>query len=173
LITTSTEERDKEKTKTERADHGKLSITSADRVLESLRTFFNYAKGEEWIIHSPFEHNRAKGLISKADETRRVRVLTIEEERRLLKACAAQREHIRPIVICALDTAMCKGEILKLRWRDVSFDSGKITVIAMNAKTAKQREIGITARLYTELERLWNISPLDPDGVPSRNSLRL
>jgi integrase len=35
----------------------------------------------------------------------------------------------------------------------------------MNAKTVKQREIGITARLYTELERLWKISPLDPDGL--------
>jgi integrase len=156
---------DKEKPETERADRGKLSITSADRVLKRLRTFFNYAKGEGWVVHSPFEHNRAKGLISKADEKRRVRVLKIEEERRMLKACATRCQHIRPIVICALDTAMRKGEILKLRWRDVGFDSRKITVIAMNAKTAKPREIGITARLYAELERLWQISPLDPDGL--------
>jgi integrase len=58
-----------------------------------------------------------------------------------------------------------EGRDLKLCWRGVGFDSHKITVIAKNAKTAKQREIGITARLYTELERLWKISPLDPDRL--------
>src|SRR5262249_34974783 len=112
---------------------GKLSIASVNRELELLRAIYSYAKREGWIIRSPFE--RAKGLISKADERRRDRVLSFDEERRLLDACEGRREHLRAILICALDTALRRGEILKLRWSAVNFDARTITVIAMNSKT--------------------------------------
>jgi integrase len=138
---------------------GKRAIASVNRELELLRAVFSYAKRECWVIHSPFE--RAKGLISKADEKRRTRVLSLDEESRLLETCTGRREHLRPILICALDTAMRQGEILKLRWRDVDLEARTITVIAMNSKTAKPRTVGITNRLRIELEKLWAMSPLD------------
>jgi len=139
---------------------GKLSIASVNRELETLRAVFSYAKREGWIIRSPFE--RAKGIISKADEKRRDRVLSLDEERRLLEACTGKRAHLRAILICGLDTGLRQGEILKLRWRDVDLDARTITVIAMNSKTARPRTVGITNRLRVELEQLWAISPLDP-----------
>jgi integrase len=140
-----------------------LTIATVNRELELLRAVFSYARREGWIIRSPFE--RAKGIISKADETRRDRVLSLDEEKRLLDQCDGRREHLGAIVICGLDTAMRRGEVLKLRWRDVDLSARTITIIAMNSKTARERTVGITNRLQAELEQLWEVSPQDPDGL--------
>jgi len=137
------------------------TITAVNRELETFRAMLNFAKQQGWLIITPFE--RAKGIISKADEKRRERVISAEEERQLLAACVGPREHLRPILICALDTAMRRGEILKLCWRDVDFLARTITVTAMNSKTARPRTIGITNRLIAELQRLWDVSPKDAD----------
>jgi integrase len=123
-------------------------------------------------------------LISKADETRRERVLSRDEESRLLDACgdrtitysrrgkkvtanikSGQRKHLRALIICAVDTGMRRGEMFKLRWRDVDFASRSITVIAENSKTARARVVGMTSRLHEELEKLWLESPQDDGGI--------
>lgn len=153
----------KNRLETDSSRGGKLSITSVNRELEVLRSVFFYAKREGWIIRSPFE--RARGLISKAEEKRRDRVLSQEEERRLIDACSGSRQHLRPILICALDTAMRRGELLKLCWRDVNLQGRTITIIAMNSKTAKPRVVGLTNRLQSELTNLWELSPKSPDEL--------
>jgi integrase len=101
-------------------------------------------------------------LISKADEVRRERVLSHDEEQRLLKACLIRdanrrqrRLHLHALIICALDTAMRKGEMLKLIWRDVDFTDSIIKIRAMNSKTATPRTVALTPRLQGELWRLW------------------
>ena len=43
--------------------------------------------------------------------------------------------------------------------------SRTITIIAENSKTARARTIGMTPRLYDELERLWELSPKDMSGL--------
>jgi integrase len=140
----------------------KLTIASVNRELELLRSIFAYARREGWIVRSPFE--RLRGIISKADERRRDRVLSFDEEKRLLDACdKPRRRHLRPIIICALDTAMRRGEIITLQWRHVDLDARTITVTAMNSKTARERTVGMTARLYDELTRLWEMSPKDSE----------
>jgi integrase len=147
---------------TARRSKEKLTIATVNRELELLRAIFNYARREGWLIRSPFE--RLRGIISKADERRRDRVLSFDEEKRLLDACdAPRRQHLRPILICALDTAMRRGEIIKLRWRDVDLDAKTITITAMNSKTARERTVGMTTRLSDELARLWEMSPKDQD----------
>lgn len=141
---------------------GKLTIASANRELALLRSIFGYAKREGWLVRSPFE--RLRGIISNADERRRDRVLGFDEERRLLDACdTPARRHLRPILICLLDTAMRRGEVIALQWRHVDLDARTITVTAMNSKTARERTIGVTTRLYDELTRLWEMSPKDAD----------
>lgn len=75
----------------------------------------------------------------------------------------SNREHLRPLIITALDTAMRCGELLKLCWRDVDFRSRTINILAFNTKTAKARTIGMTQRVYDELTRLWEQSPKDLD----------
>ena len=140
----------------------KLTIATVNRELELLRAIFAYARREGWIIRTPFE--RLRGIISKADERRRDRVLSFDEEKRLLDACGdPKRLHLRAILVCLLDTAMRRGEVIKLRWRDVSLDARTITITAMNSKTARERTVGMTERLHGELARLWEMSPRDHD----------
>jgi integrase len=123
----------------------------------------NVALAEGLIIRNPF--SSARSLISIADEHKRERILTREEEDRLLVACSEKRERIRPILICAIDTGMRKSEMLKLKWSDVDLVDRIINVIAFNTKTARERQLAMTERLARELDRLWDESTKDPDTL--------
>lgn len=103
-------------------------------------------------------------LISIADERKRERILTRDEELRLLSACE-NRKHLRAILICALDTGMRRGEILGLKWSDVDFEERVLTIRAFNTKTMKERQVSLTTRLTLELEQLWDASPKIGEGL--------
>ncbi len=158
------------------------AIASVNRELTLLRTIFNDAVRNGWLARSPFAS--LKGLISSADERKRDRVLAFEEEELLLDACVVdsvvrynrngeeleariktKRRHLKPLLVTALDTAMRRGEILKLVWRDVDFASKTITILARNTKTATMRTVGMTSRVRDELWALWETSAKDPDDL--------
>jgi hypothetical protein len=95
---------------------------------------------------------------------------TIEEEKKLLAACKVDsRKHLRPILIAAVDTAMRRGELLKLRWRNVDFDDRSIEIEAFNTKTARARAVAMTSRLESELKQLYENAPKDPEGLSSES----
>lgn len=131
-------------------------VASVNRELEILRAMFNFALQNEWLIKNPFA--LSKGLISKAAEVERDRVLSFDEERRLLSVSTGRRGHLKGLLICALDTAMRRGEIFKMRWQDVDFESNEIRIPQTNTKTEEARTVGITPRLRQELEYLWETS---------------
>jgi integrase len=135
------------------------SITSVNRELEVLRKMFNVAEREGWIIKNPF--TKGDVLISKSDEKKRERILTKEEEEKLLAACTQRREHIRAIIICAIDTGMRRGEILKLNWGDIDFDNQLIAIRAFNTKSMRERQIAMTERLASELVAIYEQSTKD------------
>jgi integrase len=143
----------KEKRITER------KLSSVNRELATLRRMLNFAVNEGWLINNPFQ--KTDKIISNSSEKARERVLDYKEENQLLAQCVDEREHIKTILICALDTAMRPEEIYKLVWNDIDFLNGIIIVRAENTKTETERIVGITPRLQTELERLWEISPKD------------
>ncbi|MFN7927896.1 MAG: site-specific integrase [Blastocatellia bacterium] len=128
------------------------SIASVNRELELLRAVLHQAHRDGYILKNPFQQGRA--LISKADEVQRDRILTAEEEERLLAACTGRRAYLRALIIVALDTAMRRGELLQLTWRNVNFDAKTITVIARTTKTLKPRLVGLTARAVEALQTL-------------------
>lgn len=138
------------KTSTQQSAH--RSLTTVNREMAYLRRMLNIAERNGWIQRNPFQMGDA--LIHTADEVKRERLITTEEEERLLAECVGPRAHLRPIIICALDTGMRQGEILKLCWRDVDFQAGVITVAAFNTKTLRERQVSITARLASEFDRL-------------------
>ena len=81
------------------------SIAAVNRELEKMRRLLNIAEREGWILRNPMRSGDP--LISIADERKRERIVTRDEELRLLTACENRyQKHLRPILICALDTGM-------------------------------------------------------------------
>ncbi len=138
-------------------------VATVNRELAWLRAILNYAVGNDWLVKNPFV--RMKGVISMTAEVERDRVLSFVEEQRLLAACVGERAHLRPILICALDTAMRRGEIFKMRWRDVNLEMNEIYIPQTNTKTEEARTVGVTSRLKAELELLWQVSPKDKTQI--------
>jgi len=134
------------------------SVAAVNRELEKLRRLLNIAEREGWILRNPMRSGDP--LISVADERKRERILTRQEELRLLAACENRyQKHLRPILICALDTGMRRGEIFGLKWSDVDLEERVLTIRAFNTKTMKERQVSLTTRLALELEKLWYASP--------------
>lgn len=149
------------------------SITTVNRELACLRRIFNIAVRESWLVKNPF--NCGDTLISAADERKRERILSLSEEVRLLEACEhPQRQHLRPLLICLLDTGARLSEMLKLRWRSVCFTTRIITIEGLTTKTLKTRQVAMTERMFQELHALWEASRGDVDGraFGIRNNVR-
>jgi integrase len=140
-----------------------LSIASTNRELELLRSVLNYAKREGLIDKTPFELGAP--LIHKADETRRTRVMSPDEEARLLAACVNRRAHLRPILIAAVDSGARFGELKTLRWSDVDLPGRSINIRAFHTKTAQGRSVPISERLFFELTRLYSEASDKEDGL--------
>jgi integrase len=130
------------------------SLADVNRELEILRSVLRFARNEGYISVSPFER-ASSPLISKADETKRTRVLTPDEEKRLLAACdRLERLHLIPLIIFAVDTGMRKGEMLSLMPDDISLATRSITVRATTTKTLQARIVPISKRLLAYLRPL-------------------
>lgn len=66
-----------------------------------------------------------QGVRLLKEENQVEQLLTEKEKQRLIDCCA---DHLRPIVITALNTGMRRGEILRLRWGHVDFCYNQIKV---------------------------------------------
>lgn len=85
----------------------------------------------------------------------RNRVLDTEEEVRLLEAMRPIRNrniYMRPLVIVALETAMRRGELLGLEWRNV--DLIKRTAFLPDTKNGTSRTVPLSERAINELSVL-------------------
>jgi integrase len=139
------------------------TFASVNRTLALLRKMLNVALREHWIPYNPFGGGDA--LISGAEERKRERIITRQEEARMLAACVGRRAHVRPLFVCALDTGMRSGEMFKLVWRDVDFEARRIHIRAFNTKTMRERSVAMTARLERELRELWASSLKTADST--------
>jgi integrase len=139
----------------------KRSLGTVHKELGLLRRVLNVAVSNGWLIRNPFSMGDA--LINPADEKQRERIITKEEEERLLNVCVDHRAHLRPIVIMALDTGMRLGEMMKLRWKDIDLENRVFNIKALNTKTIRERDGGMSKRLFSELERMWNQSNKEPE----------
>lgn len=145
--------------KTKRGKH--RSVASVHRELATLRRLLNIAEREGWITKSPFR--KGEPLISVADERKGVRVLSFDEEARLLSACTGRLAHLRAILICALDTGMRAGEIFKLKWGDVT--RTQINIAALTTKRIQARSVPVSDRLRLEFKALWEQSTQDDNEL--------
>lgn len=100
----------------------------------------------------------------------RTRYLSEEEIERLLYCCA---EHLKPIVIMAMNTGMRKGEILNLKWSDI--DMINRIIMVRTSKNNESRSVPINETLYSEFLKLQgdctsdNAVFTDKTGKPIKN----
>ena|SRR3990167_9278376 len=117
---------------------------SINRVLATLRHIFNLAR--RWKKFYGENPVSVSGLLT--EDNQRDRVLTFEEEERLL-ACSA--EHLKPIIITALNTGMRISEILSLTWNNIDFDNNVFIITAANNKSKKIKRIPVNSILSAML----------------------
>ena len=126
-----------------RTVHGEIST------LHSLMTF---ALHHGWLDANPF--SKGKSLIRPSEEKRRERVLSYEEEQRLLAVCVEGRAHLRPLIIAALETGLRKGVLLGLKWSMIDFATGYLALGKPRSKRKNHPEtVRMTPLLHLELER--------------------
>jgi integrase len=136
------------------------SISTMNRELGILRRIFNVALAQGWILRNPFKCGDA--LIQPSADGIREKILTLDEEQRLLEAFSQPcRVHIRPIIIILLDTGARKSEITKATWDCIDFENSLITIKSETTKTLKGRKVAMTQRVYDELLELWEKSEKD------------
>jgi integrase len=155
-----------------------VKIATVNRALSAMRKMMRFAYGKGWILKDIFFNAK---VIDTSNEIERHRLLTVDEEKRLLAACQGERTitykrtlkgvekevtakisednpHLKAIIILALDSGMRRGEIFKLNWKDIDFDNNLIRVIGTNTKTERARLVPLSQRAKDELKKLKEIS---------------
>jgi len=133
----------------------RASISTANRYLTFLKMIFN--KGIKWdMINS----NPATKVLKGKEPPGRLRFLNIDEVKNLLNN---SDKRILPVVLIALFTGMRRGEILKLKWKDIDLENNIIYL--KETKSGKGRVIPIMPQLKELLLRLKKDSISDEDRV--------
>lgn len=83
----------------------------------------------------------------------------LRRRKAIARQCTGRREHLKAIVIFALDTFMRKSEIFKIHWKDIDLDNRLITIPAIITKTGKSRMVPVSSRLSAELATLKRSEP--------------
>jgi len=117
-----------------------IKPATINRELSCLRSLFNLAKQRNKF----FGENPVSKVSFLEENNQMERILSFEEEERLLDACPS---YIKPIVYTALYTGMRKMEILSLKWENVNLDKNIITIEATNSKSKKKKLIPISSNL--------------------------
>ncbi|MCC2612751.1 tyrosine-type recombinase/integrase [Neorhizobium petrolearium] len=98
----------------------------------------------------PLAKNVVKLVRRPVIRNERCRRLTGDEELRLLDGCdAGQIPYLRTLVIVAIETGMRRGELLGLKWSDVSHNRRVITLTL--TKNGSGREVPLSPRAFDAL----------------------
>ena len=127
----------------------RTSAPTANRYLTLLKCIFNKAKA--WgDFHGDNPCNRVSNL---KEPPHRLRFLSKHEIKTLLEKTDPR---LYPILVCAIMTGMRRGEILGLRWENVSLEHN--TIYILQSKSGKPREIPLAPKLRDVLLSLEPIS---------------
>lgn len=125
-----------------------VSPATVNRELGVLKHMFN--KAIEW---GRAEHNPVRGLRKLKEDPPRQRVLSFEDEERLLRACAP---HVRMAALLATNAGLRLGEVMALRRQDIDLEGGILRV--EHGKGIRRREVEINSRLRRELAHYLELS---------------
>ena len=135
-----------------------------NRYLQALSKMLNLAVANELINKNPM------WSVKKLKENNhKTRTLSADEEKRLFVEIEKGYEvtgrdrkiktiypyiHLKPIIICALQTGMRRGEIFNLKWANIDFDYEYIELL--ETKSGKSRKVPISSKLMKVLEEVKN-----------------
>ena len=99
---------------------------------------------------------------------------TWRRERGYSELPARKRDHLRPIVLLAMNTGMRRGELFHLRWNDVDLERALLTIRGEDAKSGATRYIPLNAESQEVLID-WRPLDIDPNDLlfPGRSGSRL
>jgi len=123
----------------------KVSGGTVNREIACLRCMLNIAIKKGYIEQNPAKN--AKRL--KEAPWRHKYVFSEDEMFQLINAASL---HLRPILLMAFGTGLRKGDLLGLRWKDIDFDHGIITVYMQ--KTESFIEIPMLPMIRRLLENM-------------------
>jgi len=129
--------------KTEDENKGHKPAT-VNRYVATLKHMFT--KAVDWNMVEEETLKRVRKVKLLEENNKRLRYLNKDECIALLNAC---KEHLKPIVITALNTGMRKEEILNLKWDNVDLKNGFILLDI--TKNGERREIPINRTLKETL----------------------
>jgi integrase len=157
-----------------------LKKSSINRELGLLKAMLGLAV--KWGL---VEKNGAKeASLFKLDEPLSNRVLSHEEEEKLLAACDApelrhRAPHLKAVILVAVYTGLRRGEILRLRWSDIDFEKNVLTVCKSKTKSGQGRPVNLNSMLRDVLLELRDQSQgewlfpsperFQADGQPERH----
>ncbi len=124
-----------------------LKPSSTNRIMAALKHMIT--KAVEWEMATEETLRRVRKVKQLHENNRRLRFLSKEEIAILLDTCD---DHLRPVVLMALNTGMRKGEILGLTWDQVDLKHGFI--LLTDTKNGERREIPINQTLHATLVAL-------------------
>jgi integrase len=150
---------------------------SINRDIQRLQSVLS--RGVEWGVLE--RHPLAGLRPLKSDKNGRVRFLSTEEERRLRGALIEREaeicrrrlrfnswrvargkdplptrdgdllDHLRPMVLLALNTGLRRGELFSLRWADINLAGKVLTVVAASAKSGQTRRVPLNSEAFAVL----------------------
>lgn len=110
---------------------GKRASATVSRYCGMLRSIFNFAVMEGWIVTSPMRRWR------KPKEKPRRFQLTLEDAVKIMEQCS---EHTKWAIEVCFNLGVRPGpsELLSLRYENVNFEKGTVTVYARKTKTFRE-----------------------------------
>ena len=122
-----------------------LSNATVNRYKAAISVVFSYACRQYNLPYNPVSNIR-----SKPENNERIRFLSDDERKRLLKACRASKwSKLYLLVLMAITTGARKGELLNLKFSDIDF--GRQTAFVKTSKNGQPRVLPLTNEVVTEL----------------------
>lgn len=115
-----------------------------NRELTLLKFMFSLAKKWKFANENP-----VKEVKFFQERQLVIHILTKEEALKLIDVAI---EHLKPIILLALNTGMRRGEILNLRWADIDFD--KRFIYIKETKSGVMRKIPMNPLLIKTLKKI-------------------
>jgi integrase len=85
-----------------------------------------------------------------------------------LPAYGTYTDYLTPLVLLALNTGLRRGELLRLRWRDVDLERRVLTVRGEDAKTGQTRHVPLNSEAAA-VATTWRPTAFDPDAFVFRS----